>query len=289
MELKEYLLQRYHHSTAMSYIRDINNYTANYEKAPSALYKDVVAYIGTLRTRYPNNKTLKKITASIKAYYDYLNYTGQRKDNPAKAIRLRDKINKDIQLQDLFTTAELEILLEKKERYHVMHYRNRVLMSLLIYQALPPSSLVRIEVNDINLQQGTIYIKAMHNINSRELQLKPSQVMLLHQYINEARNKLIQHKKNKSSLLLLRKSGNPMLGEEVTRHVIKNYNNKYPGRKVNPQTIRQSVLSNLLKEGKDTRIVQVFAGHKYLSTTEKYKQSNADTLKSLIQQYHPIK
>jgi integrase/recombinase XerD len=33
-------------------------------------------------------------------------------------------------------------------------------------------------------------------------------------------------------------------------------------RNLNAKTIRQSVIANLLKEGKDLRVVQVFAGHK---------------------------
>ncbi|MBX9850584.1 MAG: tyrosine-type recombinase/integrase [Cytophagaceae bacterium] len=60
-------------------------------------------------------------------------------------------------------------------------------------------------------------------------------------------------------------------------------------RKVNCQTIRQSVVTNLLKAGNDLRIVQVFAGHKYPSTTERYKQTNVEALKMAISIYHPIK
>ena len=44
--------------------------------------------------------------------------------NPAKSIRLRDKRSRDIQLQDLFKTTELEQLLEKKERYQLLKNRN---------------------------------------------------------------------------------------------------------------------------------------------------------------------
>ena len=54
-------------------------------------------------------------------------------------------------------------------------------------------------------------------------------------------------------------------------------------------TIRQSVITNLLKQNHDLRLVQVFAGHKNQSTTEKYKQANLEALKTAIKQYHPIK
>jgi integrase/recombinase XerD len=50
-----------------------------------------------------------------------------------------------------------------------------------------------------------------------------------------------------------------------------------------------SVTRNLLKEGKDIRVVQTYMGHKSPGTTEKYKQSHTEELKAEIQKYHPIK
>ena len=45
-------------------------------------------------------------------------------------------------------------------------------------------------------------------------------------------------------------------------------------------------ITNLLKQGKDLRLVQAFAGHKYPSTTELYKQTEVELLKtSYSQQY----
>jgi integrase/recombinase XerD len=48
------------------------------------------------------------------------------------------------------------------------------------------------------------------------------------------------------------------------------------------------VIANLLKQGHDLSLVQNFAGHKYPSTTEKYKQSEIETLKAAVNKYHPI-
>ena len=62
----------------------------------------------------------------------------------------------------------------------------------------------------------------------------------------------------------------------------------FPDRNLNPRTIRQSVITNLLKEGKDLRVVQVFAGHKKISTTEKYRQSGLKELQEAIEKYHPL-
>jgi len=297
MTLNEYLQSLYTPDTAKAYIREINNFLSNYTQADKAIYKDLVKYIGTLRNRYTNGKTINRILCSIKVYYDFLSHTGQRKDNPAKSIRLRDKSGRQVQLQDLFTTEELESFLYRKERYNKSEYRNKVLMSLLIYQALHPTEIEQLTLNDINLQQGTIYIKPTPKSNSRELQLKPNQIMLFYQYIYEIRPKLLKNKKDETQrcqaepveALLLGITGNPMQSEDITKHATKNYKNRLPGRKINATTIRQSVICNLLKQGHDLRIVQSFAGHKYTSTTEQYKQTNVEQLKQAINLHHPIK
>jgi integrase/recombinase XerD len=218
-------------------------------------------------------------------YYKYLNHIGQRKDNPARSIKLRDKRHKALQVQDLFTTKELELLLERKERYSDLQLRNQVVISLLIYQALTTREMASLTVNDINLEEGTIKVKAAPKTNARELKLKTKQIMLLHKYVNEIRTKLISTTTDK---LIITKLGTAETGEGI-HYLVSTYKKLFPDRNLNPKTIRMSVITNLLKEGKDLRVVQTFAGHKYPSATERYKQSGIEELKQVIQKLHPLK
>jgi integrase/recombinase XerD len=286
MSIEKYLQQRYSPDTARSYKREIDIYVSNYPAAQAAVFKDITNYIGALRKRYRKPATINRMVSSIKVYYDYLCSEGIRDDNPARAIKLRDKQSRDIQLQDLFTAEELEQLLSRKERYTNLDHRNKVLCSLLIYQALYPNELEAIETTDINLQEGNIYIRATYKTSSRTLPLKPNQILLFYQYLSQIRPKLLQE--NKSNALLIGIRGEPMSAEDITKHVKRSFKNLYAGRKVNAQTIRQSVITNLLKQGNDISVVQVFAGHKYPSSTERYRQSEVATLKAAINKYHPI-
>lgn len=285
-ELSRYLQKYYTADTAKAYQREIIIYLSSCPNAEIAMYKDITAYIGLLRKRYKKAATLNRIVASIKVYYDYLCSEGIRSDNPAKAIQLKDKRNRDIQLQDLFSSEELEQLLHRKERYVNLDYRNKVLISLFIYQALLPQEAEAVRVEDINLEQGTIYIRSTSKTNSRTLSLKPNQVLLFYLYINEIRKKLLNGKS--TDVLLIGIRGEAMNGEDITKHIKRSYKDVYPQRKVNAQTIRQSVITNLLKAGHDISIVQKFAGHKYPSSTEKYKQSEVATLQAAVNKYHPF-
>ena len=285
-ELGGYLQQHYTEKTAKAYAREIEIFLVNSPKAKKYTYTEIVGYIGALRTKYGNPRTISRILASIKAYYGYLCFTGKRKDNPARSIRLRDRITRDIQLQDLFTTEELEQLLTaKKERYTNLDYRNRVLISLLVYQALKPNEIESLQCGEINLELGTIYIKSSAKNNGRTLGLKANQILLFKKYLEETRTELVAGNPTGSFIIGQRKQ--PMTAEDITKHVKRNYDIFRP-RKVNAQTIRQSVITNLLKNN-DLRIVQVFAGHRYPSSTERYRQGNVDALQSAIGQFHPIR
>ncbi|WP_306843960.1 tyrosine-type recombinase/integrase [Chryseobacterium lathyri] len=59
--------------------------------------------------------------------------------------------------------------------------------------------------------------------------------------------------------------------------------------KIQPIKIRQSVIANLLKKENDTRLVQVFSGHRRASTTQQYKQTELEALQNAVNQYHPRK
>jgi integrase/recombinase XerD len=286
MRLEEYLEEHYTPKTAAAYGREIQAYLQNQPGAAGALHKDIANYIGVLRKRYGNPATLNRILCGIKAYYGFLHASGKRKDNPARSIKLRDKQPRDIQLQDLFTAEELEKLLDRKERYTLLAYRNRVLMGLLVYQGLLPAELENLKTNDVNLARGSIYIKGTPKTNSRELQLKPEQIMLFHEYLNQVRPKLL--KGNEREALLIGSRQHPLTAEDITKQVTRSLRGLYAPRKVNCRTIRQSVVSNLLKAGNDLRVVQVFAGHKYPSATEKYKQAQLEELKAAVQKHHPL-
>lgn len=294
MDLNTYLKKRYHRDTIVFYTREIKNYLTTVGNAQKAGYTDIMNYLGSLREQQCGSSKMQGALQAIKQYYHYLLATGKRKDHPCRYIVLKDKRNKSIQLQDLFTPEELETLFIRKERYKIMEMRNKVVISLLIYQGLKISEMTVLTLNDINLSEGTIYIKSSVNTKSRTLGLQISQIMLLHQYIKEiypkllSRRKSIFHQEDPEKSLLLTWTGAPENGEGI-QYLIETYKKLFPGRKLNPTTIRQSVITNLLKQGKDIRMVQVYIGHKSPDTTEKYKQSHTEELKDLINKYHPIK
>jgi integrase/recombinase XerD len=286
MELKNYLQKELSTSTAVRYERDLKTFFFYLNKPNQASYQQIMDVIGTLRKKYNNPKTINHFLSAIKKYYDYLQHTGTRKDHPCKMITLRDGKRRDIQLQDLLSTKELELLLEskpKRERDRKANaIRDKLILSLLVYQGLARTEISLIETGDINLEEATITAKGDERTNKRTLPLKAKQIHLLYEYQHKERSE------STSKKLFIGMRGEPMSSDSLAR-IVQGYQYLFSEKTLTCQTIRMSVTRNLLKEGKDVRIVQAYMGHKSPGTTEKYKQSHTEELKAEIQKYHPIK
>jgi integrase/recombinase XerD len=174
--------------------------------------------------------------------------------------------------------------MQRKERFEAARLRNRVIISLLIYQGLRLTEIARLRVKDVDPEAGSIFIRAMPRAMARTLKLKTPQVMLFYNYIQKLRPKLLR---TDTDRLVLTLRGSAENGEGIN-YLIETFKPMFPERNLNARTLRQSVITNMLKEGKDLRVVQVFAGHKKISSTEKYRQSGLEELQAAINKYHPL-
>jgi integrase/recombinase XerD len=73
------------------------------------------------------------------------------------------------------------------------------------------------------------------------------------------------------------------------RKIITQHKHVFPNKNLTAFTIRQSVIANLLKAGKDVRFVQVFSGHRSPMTTERYQQTGIEELTAAVMKFHPLK
>lgn len=222
--------------------------------------------------------------SAIKKYYAYWVWTGQRNDNPCQTLTIRPEQH-HIQTQDLFTSSELEMLLERENRYANLRDRNQVLLSLVIYQGLTSNELIRLNIDDIDLDMTTVHVPGSGKFNRRTLELRPTQVRLFERYIKDTRPK---RKGVTTTKLILNKLGKPITVEGIFS-VIEPLDALFPDRKLNPRTIRMSVIANWLNSRRlPLETVQEMAGQKWPSSTEKYVRQDDGEQRKLINQYFPI-
>ncbi len=108
--------------------------------------------------------------------------------------------------------------------------------------------------------------------------------MLFYEYIHRVRSALL---KTDTDALVITLRDTAESGEGIG-YLVETFKPLFPDRNLNTRTIHQSVITNLLKEGKDLRVVQVFAGHRKISTTERYRQSGLKELQAASEKHHPL-
>jgi len=300
----EYILQHYSKKSVPRYLRQINQFKVYQgDKINKTKYSEVVEYIGTLRERNLHPKSLRNHLFSIKIFFRYLIAIGKRKDHPCESLYLKDQINRAIIVDDLYTMKSLENLYNTfesprdkrpgREKPEAIKKRDKIILSLLIYQALTTSEIIELRVKDINLEEGTITIRpnetpGRRGNKGRTLPLKSKQILLFNNYIKKHRNNLSENQKQSkgTDYFILNEQGLQLWGSYLNRMLSKG---REPHLIFTPMKIRQSVIAHLLKENKDLRIVQEFAGHRRAGSTEAYKRTGFEELKNSIEKLHPHK
>lgn len=289
MILQEFLKQEYSKTSIDGYENMIDRYIlAMGDKAEKATYTDVLDYIGLLREQGLHPKSLRNNLFAIKIYYRYLVATGKRNDHPCRYLYLKDQINRAIQVESLYPKEILEELYETyQSKNQDNQNRDKIIISLLIYQALTVLEISQLKTTDIDLENGTLKIKGNVKNKGRSLSLKPKQILLFHNYLkNDWKGyHRRQNPSKREAYFLLSDEGLQLWQSGINRMINRG---KEMHEKLIPLKIRQSVIAHLLKENNDIRIVQEFAGHRRTASTEAYKQTGLEELKSAIERLHPL-
>lgn len=235
-----------------------------------------------IRYRKGQGVKAKTINSEIKKISHYLEFKGV--SNVAEPVRLRG-VQRRIP-HDLFTEKELDCIYEKfpESRNYWTHGNTlkiyHLILGLKIYQGLQEQELSKLEISHLQLDKGKIYIPSTKRTNKRALDLKPFQILPLHEYLltqrlslkNEIEGNYLFHKKR--------------LIRGMSR--IKRMINRYEPRLKSMAQIRSSVITNWLKHY-NLREVQYMAGHRFVSSTEKYRTDNLEDLQKELEKYHPLK
>ncbi|MBO6516839.1 MAG: tyrosine-type recombinase/integrase [Bacteroidia bacterium] len=284
----QYLAQNYTKGTARRYARSVRMLLQAFgsqDAVEQASFRDITNYLHEMRKQKLSSEHIRTELSGIKALYTYLVLAGKRMDNPTLNLYIHNTKRKDIQFQNLFSRQELEQLLERESRYKLLRNRNKLILSLYIYQGLTTGEIQKLHLDDLDVDRATVLIKAGTNTNSRILPLESNQVLFLDRYVNKERSELVKLENYAGSQLFLGKLGSPITNDQI-HYLVESQRFLFVQRKLNPKTIRQSVLVNLFKQGWDVKDVQLFAGHRFPSTTERYKPQDLSELKEAVEKWH---
>lgn len=285
---REYLQKRqYSPKSIERYQLELANYQRWLKKKQIeekyASYSDVMQYISYLQKEGKEKTTIAKYVNSVKQYYKYLVVEKEIIKNPAEAVELKS-VKKRI-LYEILSPQELEELYKAYPEESSKDRRNKVMLSLLIYQGVSTSELRKLEVKDIQLREGKIYVPGGRKSNERTLDLKAFQLLDLQEYVLQTRPKLLKtYQKETEKLFTTYGSGN-RLGNDLEKLLkqLQHINKEVESYK----QLRASVITRWIQIH-NLREAQYKAGHKYVSSTEKYKLNDLENLREKVSRYHPI-
>ena len=250
-------------------------------------YKTSLKFIKYLTRKGNSKKTINHRIRSIKTYFNYLTREAYRVDNPIENTVIKGErriINYDLldadELEDLYYSFETENI---KDSYHKLTAkRAKVIIGLIVYQGLNTTDLGNLKIEHLQLSKGKIYVPSTKRSNARELELKPWQIMEFMEYANEVRP-IIQNKIGNHSEQLFNTNAR---FNAIVYQIFKKLK-KYNQKAENIKQIRASVITNWLGQY-NLRKVQYLAGHRYISSTERYLQDDLENLHEIVNNFHPI-
>lgn len=272
-------------NTRVQTIKRFNEWLASEETTlKKTNYTTLLNYLAFCQANGNKPRTVQLKLKSLSHYFDFLITEHKVKENPVKRVQLQG-LAKTLPQKLLSETERMEIF-NAQTTFGMIQKRDKVLLSLVVFQAVASKELALIEVKDVNLNQGTIYIPAMRTSNGRTLELKAQQLLLFQNYLLNVRPEILAKTGKTSDYFLVNAGNGTGVLTNVISRLLKQIKTSYPKLR-DLQQIRQSVVTDWIKVY-GSRKAQYMAGHRFVSSTERYNVDQLEELKKAVKSSFPL-
>ena len=289
MNFKDYLAKkRFQPETIKCYENYLNKlYFPYFEKEVIAVekvkYTDILAYVSDLQEKDFSISYINHILSAVRHYYNYLKVIEKVKRNPAAELFIKGSVRRIP--HDLFSTEKLEEIYTGFNQTGIAGKRNKILLGLIIYQGLNTTELNLLEPVHLRLREGKIDVPGTNQKNRRTLKLEAHQMIDLQEYVSTTRNLILAFTEKETARLFTSMGSSYSLSNTLYK-ITTMVRDQYPEFK-NLQQLRQSRIA-LWTRQYDIRQAQYLAGHKYVSSTERYEKTNLEDLQKELDKHHPL-
>jgi len=223
----------------------------------------------------------RKLSA-IRSFYKYLLREGMVATSPI-ATTASPKL--DRRLPSFLTLEEIERLLETPDLSTPQGQRDRALMELLYASGLRVSELVKLNLEQVDLDTREIRVWGKGSKERMVLMGKPA-AAALNTYLSQGRPRLLG--KRGSNALFLNRYGGRIIERRVQRILEKCAGSAGIDKRVHPHMLRHTFATHLLDGGADLRVVQELLGHANLSSTQIYTHVTKSQARKVYLSAHPM-
>ncbi len=249
-------------------------------KAEDFTYPDLLEFMRDCTADGTSKRTVHHLLCIIRHYCNYLIVQKQRNDNPAAGVFIKGLVRR--LPTNLLSTEELEELYKQYSVQLNVDASRKIMFGLMVYQGLNVGEIMRLQNHHIKIKDGKIFIKGTKRTNERLLDLKAVQVAVLQNYLSK--------NKFKEGALFTEQIKKPLSERNINNRVKYMFDQlrRLNPKVINAKQIRSSVITHWLRIN-NLRQVQYLAGHKYVSSTQRYQLNNLDDLQNELKHHHPMK
>lgn len=300
-DFTKYLLQKdYSNTTIKSFLADVERFKIWLDKEnveiENVSYNDMTSFLQSFGNIAQHTKGC--YLRGVKQYFNFLIQQDERADNPAEFIQLKGLKRKT--LYDILNRQELDNLYhhykmpdeqskDKNQNWFkakvLAQKRNKVVVGLMLYQALDTRDLKLLTVKDVKLREGKLFIPGTRKSEERELKLEALQIIDVMEYLLTTRKELLQLT-NKETEQLFISIGSSERVANIMSYLLKQLH-QINKKVTSAKQLKASVIVHWLKLY-NLRQVQYMAGHRYVSSTESFLVNEMDGMIEDIDKYHPI-
>ena len=270
-------------NTLNSYRTDVNQYGL-FLKAANKNFTDTnlklaESYVRALFDKGLSAKSVARKISAIRHFYNHLKTAGVA-DNQAFARLRLPKLGKTVPKP--LNEDQVTLLLEQPDVETTIGLRDSAMLELMYAAGLRVSELVALQLNQININQGTVRVLGKGS-KERLIPIGEIAVAALQRYLQQYRGTIqVNHAYVFVSTRLTK------MTRQAFWYRIKAYARNcsiYP--LPSPHMLRHSFATHLLNHSADLRVVQMLLGHSDLSTTQIYTLVAKENLLNLHKKHHP--
>lgn len=276
--------------TIKAYQIDLLQFSAFIQTEGNSYCKEnLQAYIACLHGHY-KIKSVKRKIASLKAFFNYLEYEEIIDENPFSKIRV--KLHEPFLLPRTIPLTSIDSLLRnayqqlasKKEATYEYRasLRDVAVLELLFATGMRVSELCSLHAEDVNLIEGIIKIYGKCS-KERIIQIGNHEVLLAVESYYYAFSKEIAG----TGWFFINRLGK-QLSDQSVRFMINKYSQAAGiAQHITPHMFRHSFATLLLEEDVDIRYIQQLLGHSSIVTTQIYTHVTSKKQRDILTTKHP--
>jgi len=247
----------------------------------------VRGFISYLLERGNIARSINRRLASLRSCFSFLQRYGVINHNPIASIScLQQKKTLPIFLDQDKAKELVEYPTQDTVKDELIRLRDCAMLETLYATGMRISSLVNMNLVDLDLNNQTVYVRAKGG-KDHTLPLSDMACDTIRRYLHRRKEllKMKQCKKDPGALFLGK------FGERLTSRGVQLRFKKYALSlglgKTTPHTLRHSCATHLLENGANLRFVQDLLGHSRLSTTQQYTHVTIGSIQNIYNKSHP--